>query len=727
MSPINFSIPSGGAVFKGLPIYINCDEAITKAQSAVAVLQDGNQVDVLVSVEKDDKVIKVPTESLPLGRYSLIISELLKKDSPGRLTDFYLAVEFNVIETPSWSAALDPNLTVRYIVNLLIEETGLPRKLVPGEKLPPGARHLQRVKAIHSTTGKIHDLTFENDKQVDFTSIINKIHDIYYEKYGRIHKTLRSYLDSEIPNAPPGKNINVVVWPHLKNLPGFEESQDERSPALQDVFEARSSIVTQIKELGGQFRFSPENAPFIQATVPVCKVEELSRSANVGTVFYDDQTAETDLGNSIAIAGSSVVISQGHEATDVRIAVYEDGPSDTKNLEFAARYLDSPADSNHARLTSAIVKNVESGKPTGHASGCSLYSANSFDTGALAWALESDQNCTAISQGFHRSSGPLNGRLQGDDVLKDYYATNPPFPTIVQAAGNYWAGDGRGVDPPSDEYVNHKGYNTLTVGNHDDSAIVMAGDSTFRNPISIHGDRELPEIAANGTAVGSNEQLMSGTSLSASAVAGAVGLIQGIDVSLQSHPESCRAILLASAKRTLARGTLWGDIVSGVDAKCGAGALDSQTAIDIASNKVVASASPPTVSGWGRAIIKAREDNEGIKATYAIKVPSASTPTTSPTAFVVKAAIAWNSKVKSEDNRPIRSVLELDLDLVIRDQAGAIVAYSCSLDNSYEVVEFYAVPDETYNLEVVHTSGKGATWVGSAWTVRQVEGLAKRP
>ena len=49
----------------------------------------------------------------------------------------------------------------------------------------------------------------------------------------------------------------------------------------------------------------------------------------------------------------------------------------------------------------------------------------------------------------------------------------------------------------------------------------MASAPVFRNPSPRHGDRELPEIAANGTGVTAVGLTMSGTSIAAPAVAGA--------------------------------------------------------------------------------------------------------------------------------------------------------------------------------------------------------------
>ena len=165
----------------------------------------------------------------------------------------------------------------------------------------------------------------------------------------------------------------------------------------------------------------------------------------------------------------------------------------------------------HAVLTNSIVKNLEDSAPHGFAQDCSLYSANSGNNKALQWAL--DKGCTVISQSFHRDSENNGATIQSDDMLKDWMVLHFPHPFISQAAGNI--DNGQTV-----EYVNHKGFNSINAGNHNDDASAMATDSSSRNPSSLHGDRELPEICANGTSVTANGYSMSGTSFAAPAVAG---------------------------------------------------------------------------------------------------------------------------------------------------------------------------------------------------------------
>ena len=144
-----------------------------------------------------------------------------------------------------------------------------------------------------------------------------------------------------------------------------------------------------------------------------------------------------------------------------------------------------------------------------------------------------------------------------------------PYPTILQAAGNLsWSYYRDDLNLP-EEYVNHKGYNSLAVGNHNDSADAMAGDSIFRNPPTKENDRELPEICANGTCVTAVELTMGGTSMAAPAVAGVTALLQEISPTLKICLEGCRAILLAGAERNVRDNTWWNDVLAGVDASDG--------------------------------------------------------------------------------------------------------------------------------------------------------------
>jgi Subtilase family len=300
-------------------------------------------------------------------------------------------------------------------------------------------------------------------------------------------------------------------------------------------------------------------------------------------------------------------------------------------------------------------------------------------------------------------------------VLKDWLALRWPYPTIVQAAGNFWSTDPDGIDPPSSEFVNHKGYNTLSVGNHNDTAGAMSADSVFRNPSSNHGDRELPEIAANGTGVTAVGESKSGTSFAAPAAAGVTAILQDVDATLQSWPEGCRAILLATATRNVSSGTWWSDVVANHDGDDGAGAIDAQAGVRVAQSRRARNAAGVR-RGWDVGTLRSSDFDGNRMSTFRYRV------TVPRTLYLsrVKVALAWDSSVSSIFGIPLGSNLSVDFDLIVRDANGTQVAHSSSWDNSYEIAEFIGTNGATYDIFVRRWSGTDDVWYGLAWNVEGI-------
>ena len=279
------------------------------------------------------------------------------------------------------------------------------------------------------------------------------------------------------------------------------------------------------------------------------------------------------------------------------------------------------------------------------------------------------------------------------------------------------------MSPPSAEFVNHKGYNSLTVGNHNDDASAMTGGSVFRNPASMRGDRELPELCANGLevrAVGVPRENTTGTSFATPAVAGAAALMQEVNSTLRSWPEGCRAILLAGAGRNLVDNTWWTDVQGGVDAADGSGALDTRESVEIAKIRRVRNSSG-TQRGWDKGILRSTDFDADGQSTffYQARVPSGS-----PLLWRVKVALAWTSKLGINlaafpMGVGLLSELAVDLDLTVWDSNGRQVAYSASWDNSYEIAEFLSLPGKTYTIRIRRFSGTDDTTYGIAWTMRR--------
>ena len=339
-----------------------------------------------------------------------------------------------------------------------------------------------------------------------------------------------------------------------------------------------------------------------------------------------------------------------------------------------------------------------------------------------------------ISQSFHTAADATQGTLQADDLLKDYYTTIFPHPFFSQAAGNI---GGDGISPANNEFVNHKTYNCFSVGNHDDTATNLNPTSVFRNPLSPHGDREQPEICANGVTVSAVDvtpaMQATGTSFATPAVAGVAVLLQQIDLRLRGWPEGMRAVLLAGAGRKISGNTWWTDVQRGPggqnisDVGDGAGCLNAEASRQITAGYVYnpnnSSLPSPTGYAIGSADLPGSFDaSRRSKFFYYIRSPMTGPLGGLNKQRTFKIALAWNSKfsIGISGGLPVlQDKLAIDLDLEITDaETGLFVGWSASFDNSYEVVEFQGVADKTYKIAIVlsgYDEPSTKVWYGLAW------------
>ena len=657
-----------------------------------------------------------PEGALAPGHHVLLIGGLMT--AKRRAIAEEMMIPFFVTDSV---AKISRSVRVESFSRLRVGEMSTER--LPSDRRPDG-KFIELMKGSDRKTGAPIALAFdESGRKINADRIFQRQIAARARKFGKLHETLHERLEA----AAPRMHIPVAFWLRSEGaltLGEKKERGETKRPSRPSLAQGKAIALasrTFASRLSDQYRerkFLPDPvAPVVYAELTRGEIEELTKDREVvGAFLYERQGIE-DLSDSIAIANSDDVHSLGVKGSGVKVAVWEDSPDVTTNLSIAARFLSSGfATSQHARHTHGIVKNIEASKPHGHAPSCSLHSANSKDLDALHWAAV-DRGCTVISQSFHRSSEPGSATMSYDDIYKDWLALHWPYPMICQAAGNFWAGDPDGINPPSSEYVNHKGYNGLTVGNHDDTASAMSGDSVFRNPSSPHGDRELPEIAANGTAVTTVGLTMSGTSMASPAAAGCAALIQNVDSTLKSWPEGCRAILLAGAKRNVANNNWWQDVVANLDASDGTGAVDALEATNIAKQRRSRNASG-TAKGWDVGTLRSSDIGSNQRTNFSYFV-------TLGRGFLsprkVKVALAWDSKISTLNifgmELLLGSTLAVDLDLQIFDSHGVQVGYSGSWDNSYEIAEFVGTPGETYTIKIRRWSGTDDVWYGIAWTV----------
>ncbi|GGW39372.1 S8 family serine peptidase [Arenibacter certesii] len=653
-------------------------------------------------------------KGLSPGQHKLVIEPISNSKSQ-KLSDA-MEIPFTVIAT---KAEIDNRLIIGSFVRIKLVENGVER--LSNYKFKD-TNYLEFFKATDRKSGKPVSLEFDhNGKAVDGEKILEDHRKKLNSKFGKLHPTLYSLIHSK----NPPKTILVDIWYEFEESEALptdrnqdechQESFEKRAKEEQREMHKRSLEFSKSLKVNIKVVKVDELAPLITAEVETSVLRELTSNKLVAGILLHETEGIEDLENSIAIAGSNVVHFNGEVGSGVKVAVWENGPTSNSNLVIAGKFKNNPSTSDHSQNVHAIIRNNESNTPNGHAPGCSLFSANDYDRDALTWAVN-DKNCTVINQSFHRSSEPGSSTLSSDDIYGDYLATKYPYPLIVHAAGNFWNGDSDNINPPSSEYVNHKGYNTLSVGNHNDDASAMSGSSVFRNPSSSHGDRELPEICANGVGVTADGIIKSGTSMASPAVVGVSALLQGRNTMLKHWPEGCRAILLASATKNITGNTWWQDVSNGIDALDGAGAVNAAEGSTIALNKKSVN-SAPSSRGWDVGLLTSSNFGNDKLSTFDYKI---SVPNYRYGPRKVKVALAWTSKATKSSFLFISwymSKLKVDLDLKIYDENGTQVAYSGSWDNSYEIAEFTGLPGKTYTIKIRRWSGTDSTWFGIAWTV----------
>lgn len=711
---LKLSITPNEIIFPGASLAIEARGALDAQSAQGGVVVHG--VKGQVKLAQAGRVARWSPEekSLPPGHHVLLVSGLRTRKGQGIADE--RVVPFFVTDSVS---RIPKSARVESMSRLRIGALGTER--VASDRRPEG-RFIELMKASDRKSGAPLALAYDQSgRAVEPDRIFQRLLKARVKKFGKLQETLYAHLRG----AGAGKRVPVAIWLHSEEAMATSEKKEKGETARPSrealargkaVAATVASFASRCSEKYRGLETDPV-APVVYARLNRAEIEALAKDRAVAGIFLYEREGVEDLTDSLAIANSDDVHTSGNRGAGVKVAIWEDNPDVTTNLSIAARFKSSGfATSDHSRHTHGIVKNIERSAPHGHAPSCSLHSANTMGLDALRWAAK-DKGCTVISQSFHRSSEAGSASMSYDDIYKDWLTLHWPYPTILQAAGNFWNGDPDGISPPSSEYVNHKGYNSLAVGNHDDNAAAMSGSSVFRNPASTHGDRELPEISANGTNVTTVGLTMSGTSMASPAAAGCAALLQSVNSTLKSWPEGCRAILLAAARRNIAGSTWWRDVVGNVDASDGTGAVDALEGSTIAKQRRSRNAAG-TQRGWDVGTLRSRDIGSNRRTTFSYSV-------TVPRGLLgprkVKVALAWDSKISTFSIFGIElllaSVLSVDLDLQVFDSRGVQVGYSGSWDNSYEIAEFVGTPGETYTIKIRRWSGSDDVWYGIAWTV----------
>jgi len=573
---------------------------------------------------------------------------------------------------------------------------------------------LWAVKILDAKAMKIYGVYIDADgNRVDIDKIKALEKEQYAKKYGKLEKTLFNHLQT----ISPDESIEVAIWltsssTGLSRSGTFTEGEyrefllsKEKAYAI-----AQEPIVDFITARGFQVTYRSRYAPLIFAKLPKSMITELQSKLDVDMIYLSGK-AKAELDTIVPTVRANAVWNQGINGAGIKVAVVEAPkhyPDILGKIEFENPYLngslywpeDPSTSSDHATAVAGIIQSTHTSF-RGIAYGVlGILNGNAKDESsaelisATEWAISNGARIVNYSWGDRNHTslelGPLDRYV--DHLVWDNRVT------MVKSAGNNPNNSGNVTSPGL-------GYNIITVGAINDmdnelwSDDGMAALSSWKNPISTHGDREKPEVVAVGVGVYSTttyppwvmpkDGALSGTSFSAPQVAAGAALLMQANASLQLRPETVKAVLMASAVHNVE-----GD--SRLSEKDGAGAIDLWTAYQTVKSGRI---------GWWNLTASNFPKIVEFTATKGQRV---------------RVAIVWDSHPE-KGHPPATDPLESDLSLIITDPDGNVVAYSTSWDNSYEIVDFLALKDGAYKAQTTASRFDGSyEYVGFAYSISPV-------
>ncbi|KAH6871250.1 peptidase S8/S53 domain-containing protein [Thelonectria olida] len=761
---VEFSFFSKEVLAPGAPIRITLPRRVDSVatRKAIHVEAGSHRIAVPIRVDADANATaaELSTHALASDLYRIIVDALV--DGAGNAVTSHPASRLVCIRR--FPSSIPKHLRVEHAIHLAVGELETQR-LKPGEKAPSGTQYLSRVKAVHHDTLVPCCLSYDGQgNDVDGEAILRAVNERRLAKFGHIHETLWHELEA----AEESDAFEVTVWPLLQFDPLLVRKEgDGRS--VRDAYRTpKEELIGLVTGFGADVA-DHSLLPSFSTRLTVSQIRVLAKSEHVGKIYPCLQTAGVDrdgdddgdkvIPKSIGLARGTKALEQGHNGENIKVAVlWERGPTDVTHLELAGRLETDTSgvtrsENEHARAVCGIIKNKQppgTNVVNGYAPGCTLYLANRVKTDrgkteSLEWVITNQ--CSVVCVSSHERPEATTSTMSARDVQMDFLSATHPFPTFVTAGGqpriNEDADPPETYDnlPPSTDYVVHKAFNIMTVGAHitylstKDPSKNIPQWVNYRNPSSPHHDRELPDIVAPGIKVYYMGSSHTGTSFAAPAVAGTVAILQSTNKDLIIRPEACRAIMLAGAGRNAFGNRWWADLSTQklpepqrVDGKDGAGALDALAAVRITQN-LKRAPSPPSALGWDRSGLEPADfegDRKLSKKRWFIQVPALSAdPSTPPDDKILKelnlrATLAWISTFEFRGMprnlaNAESSVLSLNLDLILLDEAGKEIASSTSFDNNYEVIDFPALPGHKYSIAIRLVSGTGFTPFAVAW------------
>lgn len=556
-------------------------------------------------------------------------------------------------------------------------------------------------KAMDMGNGAIYGVTMDAEGRVlDPDELVNGEQAAFQARYGKFEPEIYEYLK----DAPENKQLDVLVWAKepavADGIQGLEQpvlvgmDTAEAEKITRDFFTEIDSrraaavrtlltpVMNRVKRLDANAA-AGGHAPVISARLSKRNMHKVAEWADVDMIYLD-RINKPELNIAGATTYAHKVHQRGITGAGVRVAQIEaqGGLVSTANPNLTGVVQDrkNVCASSHStgvagiiRSTHATYRGIAFGATLRAGGSCDGYTSelNAASTRAVKWGAK----VLNLSWGENIGLVPgVNDRFYDGIVFNNRRS-------VVKSAGN--------ESPPCNYTSNVTSpglaYNVITVGNFNDKNTaawkddVMNSCSSWRNPLSIHGDREKPELAAPGTNIRSTRDnapwiasIGSGTSYAAPVVTGAAALLIRRNAGLASWPEAIKAILMVTARHNIQG-------AARLSEKDGAGGVDLRRADAVA-------AKGPN-GKWGARVYNCRTATPLVVATMPLEAGRRT-----------RAAIVWatDPTYVSYAYQPCA-----DLDLQVLSPNNIVVASSTSWDNTYEIIDFKPAETGNYKLRVI--------------------------
>ena len=576
--------------------------------------------------------------------------------------------------------------------------------------LPTLGRTIRDERLLDAAAGRIVRRTTDalSGALVDLDALLQLENAAADQAHGRIAPELRAQLQK----AKPTDRLTVVVWlQRPAGLPDLRAVLDAARASGLDAEQARrralavaseytapvtEAFAARLRAAGHEVVQVDAHVPIVFVQVTAADVAKIAVLAGIDQVYYSFPTWMPEEGTALPLpnewaspsARTDAVHRRGITGAGVKVLMNDVGAVSTTNPSLPPIVVGPSTVTVQAHAT-AVAGMIASHHAQQHGAAPGLtqlwdYGGASDTAAPAAWTWGMQQG---ISFG---NCSWWNGNRGSIAFLDRYfdYIIRAFAVQLFKSCGNQ--GNGQGCTTPGN------GFNSIASGNADDRNThdwdddILSTSSSTGNPQP--SNHEKPEVCAHGTTItstntsGGVSAQGTGTSYASPVSCGTAALLAQQDPALQAAPEAIKALLMAGA---------WNDIVGGQPLSDfdGAGAIDAA-----ASHSALAA---------GRLIRTALTASSfpGGEVTFAVSLDQGD-----ETRIVAN----WMSLA---DSSYATTVLQMDLDMVIRAPGGAVVASSASTANPFEIVQFVPPVTGVYTVALQRMRFQGTSEpLALAWT-----------